>query len=42
MVGVLYRDLAAVEMLTSTGFGQVEPDAVTKTISDRAAEIGKS
>ncbi len=41
LVRVLYRDLAAVEMLTSTGFGEKERDEVAKTISDRAAEIGR-
>jgi hypothetical protein len=39
-VRVLYRDLAAVEMLTSSSFGQRERDAVAKTIDDRASEIG--
>jgi hypothetical protein len=35
---VLYRDLAAVEML-SHGFGKHERDEVAKTIGERAAEI---
>src|SRR5213076_2028060 len=35
MVRVLYRDLAAVEML-SDGFGQRERDEVAKTIGERA------
>ena len=40
LVRVLYRDLAAVEMLSSDRFGQRERDEVAKTIVDRAAEIG--
>jgi uncharacterized damage-inducible protein DinB len=40
LVRVLYRDLAAVEMLTSNSFGKKERDAVARTIGDRAAEIG--
>ena len=40
LVRVLYRDLAAVEMLSSSSFGQRERDQVAKTIGDRAAEIG--
>jgi uncharacterized damage-inducible protein DinB len=36
---VLYRDLAAVEMLSSSAYGQKERDAVAKTIADRAGEI---
>jgi uncharacterized damage-inducible protein DinB len=39
LVRVLYRDLAAVEMLSSEAFGQRERDEVAKTIGDRAAEI---
>jgi uncharacterized damage-inducible protein DinB len=39
LVRVLYRDLAAVEMLSSNGFGQRERDEVAKAIADRAAEI---
>jgi uncharacterized damage-inducible protein DinB len=39
LVRVLYRDLAAVEMLSSDGFGQRERDEVAKTINERAAEI---
>lgn len=39
LVRVLYRDLAAVEMLSTRGFGEKERDEVAKTISDRAAEI---
>ncbi|HKC91968.1 MAG TPA: DinB family protein [Candidatus Limnocylindria bacterium] len=39
LVRVLYRDLAAVEMLSSDGFGKRERDEVAKTIGDRAAEI---
>jgi uncharacterized damage-inducible protein DinB len=42
LVRVLYRDLAAVEMLSSDGFGQRERDGVAKTIGDRAAEIAKA
>ena len=42
LVRVLYRDLAAVEMLSSTGYGQRERDEVAKTIGDRAAEISPS
>ena len=41
LVRVLYRDLAAVEMLSSDEFGQRERDEVAKTIGDRAAEIAK-
>jgi hypothetical protein len=41
LVRVLYRDLAAVEMLSSDGFGLRERDDVAKTIVDRAAEIAK-
>jgi len=40
LVRVLYRDLAAVEMLSSSSFGQKERDEVAKTIGDRAADIG--
>ena len=40
LVRVLYRDLAAVEMLSSNSFGQKERDEVAKTIGDRADEIG--
>ena len=39
LVRILYRDLAAVEMLSSDGFGQRERDEVAKTIGERAAEI---
>ena len=39
LVRVLYRDLAAVEMLTSDGLGEEERSEVAKTIADRAAEI---
>jgi hypothetical protein len=42
LVRVLYRDLAAVEMLSSDGFGQRERDEVAKTIGERAAEISKN
>lgn len=42
LVRVLYRDLAAVEMLSSNAFGQKERDLVAKTIGDRAAEIAKA
>ena len=42
MLRVLYSDLAAVEMLAAAGFGEKEREAVAKTISDRAAEIGKT
>jgi len=41
LVRVLYRDLAAVEMLSSDGFGQRERDEVAKTINERATEIVK-
>ena len=40
LIRVLYRDLAAVEMLTSNSFGQTERDEVAKMIADRAAKIG--
>jgi hypothetical protein len=40
LVRVLYRDLAAVEMLSSDGFGQRERDEVARTINERATEIG--
>jgi hypothetical protein len=40
LVRVLYRDLAAVEMLSSDSFGQRERDEVARTIGDRAEEIG--
>ena len=40
LVRVLYRDLAAVEMLSSTAFGHRERDEVAKTIWERAEEIG--
>ena len=40
LVRVLYRDLAAVEMLSSEGFGQRERDEVATTITERAEEIG--
>ena len=39
LVRVLYRDLAAVEMLSSDGFGQRERDEVAQIIGERAAEI---
>jgi len=42
LVRVLYRDLAAVEMLSSDRFGQRERDEVAKTIGERAAEISKT
>lgn len=42
LVRVLYRDLAAVEMLSSDGFGQREREDVAKTINERAAEITKA
>jgi uncharacterized damage-inducible protein DinB len=42
LVRVLYRDLAAVEMLSSDGFGQRERDEVARTIGDRAAEISQT
>jgi hypothetical protein len=41
LVRVLYRDLAAVEML-SDGFGQRERGDVAKTIGERAAEINRT
>jgi len=40
LVRVLYRDLAAVEMLSSDSFGQKERDEVARTIWERAEEIG--
>jgi hypothetical protein len=40
LVRVLYRDLATVEMLSSTEFGEKEREAVAKTIVERAAEVG--
>jgi hypothetical protein len=40
LIRVLYRDLAAVEMLTSSSFGQKERDEVARTINARAEEIG--
>ena len=42
LVRVLYRDLAAVEMLSADGFGQRERDDVAKTLDDRAAEIART
>ncbi len=42
LVRVLYRDLAAVEMLSADGFGQRERDEVAKTINERAAEIART
>jgi len=39
LVRVLYRDLVAVEMLSSDEFGQRERDEVAKTIGDRAAAM---
>jgi uncharacterized damage-inducible protein DinB len=39
LVRVLYRDLAAVEMLSAKAFGQKARDEVAKTISDRAEEL---
>jgi uncharacterized damage-inducible protein DinB len=41
LVRVLYRDLAAVEMLSSDGFGQRERDDIAKTIGERGVEIAK-
>jgi hypothetical protein len=41
LVRVLYRDLAAVEML-SNGFGERQRDEVAKIIGERAAEISKA
>ena len=38
---VLYRDLAAVEMLSSSSFGQEQRDEVATTIAGRAAEIAR-
>jgi uncharacterized damage-inducible protein DinB len=40
LVRVLYRDLAAVEMLSRDGVGDRERDAVARAIHDRAGEIG--
>jgi hypothetical protein len=40
LIRVLCRDLAAVEMLTSSSFGQKERDEVARTINARAEEIG--
>ena len=42
LVRVLYRDLAAVEMLSSDGLGQQERDDVAKMIGDRAAEVASA
>ena len=42
LVRVLYRDLAAVEMLSSDGLGQRERDEVAKTISERATEVARN
>jgi uncharacterized damage-inducible protein DinB len=42
LVRVLYRDLAAVETLSSEKLGQRERDEVAKTIGDRAAEIART
>jgi uncharacterized damage-inducible protein DinB len=42
LVRVLYRDLAAVEMLSSDGFGKREREEVAKAIGERAAEITSS
>ena len=39
LVRVLHRDLAAVEMLSSEGFGQRERDGAAQIIGERAAEI---
>ena len=39
LVRVLYRDLAAVEMLSSPEFGQKERDEVARTIAERATAI---
>jgi len=39
LVRIFYRDLAAVEMLSSSSFGRQEREQVAKTIADRAAEI---
>jgi DinB family protein len=39
LVRVLYRDLAAVEMLSSDEFGRREREKVAETINERAAEI---
>ena len=39
LIRVLYRDLAAVEMLSSNEFGQKERNEVAKVISDRASEV---
>jgi hypothetical protein len=39
LVRILYRDLAPVEMLGSTQFGEKEREAVATTLSERAAEI---
>ena len=39
LVRILHRDLAAVEMLSSSSFGRQESEQVAKTIAHRAAEI---
>jgi len=39
LVRILYRDLAAVEMLDSGGPGLTQREALAKTIAERAAEI---
>jgi uncharacterized damage-inducible protein DinB len=41
LVRVLYRDLAPVEMLGSSLFGEAERDAVASAIAERAAEVGR-
>ena len=40
LIRVLYRDLAPVEMLGSTQFGEKEREAVAAALSERAAEVG--
>jgi uncharacterized damage-inducible protein DinB len=39
LVRLLYRDLAAVEMLSSSEYGRREREEVAKTIAERAAEL---
>ncbi|TMG53122.1 MAG: DinB family protein [Chloroflexi bacterium] len=39
LIRVLYRDLAPVEMLGSTRFGEKEREAVAAALSERAAEV---
>ena len=42
LIRILYRDLAPVEMLGSTQFGEKEREAVAKALSERAGEIASA